>query len=187
MRHIIFWALYMKTFLRFICCGESAGGYPLRRPSVSFVPVKGSPGERALVALSPTLESLVARLYCNQFHQPNHPCRLVQAPPVGESFPVFCVVRATLLLTPTFEDLNNCHDPLLLQDVAGHGQPLTALPFSNPEIPIMLYSEHENAHMCFVALKGKVCISCYRRICTVNLSLNNPQDNCLVSTHCITA
>jgi hypothetical protein len=60
--------LYMKTFWGSLVVENSAGG--IRCEVRLLCTRKENPGERALVALSPTLESLVLILYCNQSKQP---------------------------------------------------------------------------------------------------------------------
>jgi hypothetical protein len=67
MRHIYIPGFYLKTFCGSRVGENSAGGTRCEGlPFFSFAPVKKVPGERALVALSPTLESLMLVLYCNQ-------------------------------------------------------------------------------------------------------------------------
>ena len=111
-----------------------------------------SPGDRALVALSPTLDSLMLVCTAISPSKPIIPAAWCRRPVI----PVFVTCRRKwcVLLDPNpshFFDIAT--NPLLLP---GSGRPLVSLSqlcLSNPEIPIMLYSEHENTHARFVAYK----------------------------------
>jgi hypothetical protein len=111
--------LYIKTFCGSLVVEKSVGGIRCEGSSVSFIPVKKSfPGERALVALSPTLESLV--LVCTAISPSNPLSSLLfgAGGRVGVT-PSLCdkCHACYLILTPTFEDSDFATDPLLLQDL----------------------------------------------------------------------
>ena len=92
--------LYINTFCDSLVVENSVGCNPLRGSFVSFIPREENSGERALVALSPTLESLVLVCTAISPSNPHHPCRLVQAAGGSHSFFVTCHRKSGVLLDP---------------------------------------------------------------------------------------
>jgi hypothetical protein len=126
MRHIYIPGLYLKTF-----CGSRVGGEqcwrnPLLGSSFFLYIREESPGERALVALSPTLESLMLVCTAISPKQTYHPCCLMQAPSHSRLCELAQNRRACCsILPPTFWKIFDiATNPLLLQD----RQALVSLP-----------------------------------------------------------
>lgn len=127
----------------------------MRGSSVSFVPVKKIPESGHWSHYLQLLSHLWS--FCTAISPSNPPSSLLfDAGARWESFQSFMTCRrkcrvCCLILTPTFERFELCHEPPF---TAGSGQALVSLSqlcLSNPETPIMLYSERGNAHTRFVA------------------------------------